>query len=89
LDTWEDMTDLGAHLINMPIDLNLAKMILFSISMKCLDPILVIACFLSYEEPVYNSIDKTNILVAREKLDNQAYSDHIVLYKIYKVTFCE
>lgn len=86
MDTWEDMTDLGAHLINMPIDLNLAKMILFSIAMKCLDPVLVIACSLSYEEPC-NLIERTNSSNYRDKLDNCAYSDHIVLYKIYRVIF--
>lgn len=51
LDTWEDMTDLGVHLVNMPIELNLAKMILFSISMKCLEPIVVISCSISVGEP--------------------------------------
>ena len=48
LDTWEDMSELGVHLINMPIELNYAKMILFSLAMNCLDPIVTIACCLSF-----------------------------------------
>jgi len=51
LDTWEDMTDLGLHMISMPIELGLAKMIVFSIGLKFLDPVVVIACSISVGEP--------------------------------------
>ena len=51
LDTWEDMTEIGTHLANMPGDLKLAKMILYSITLKCLDPILIIASSLSVGDP--------------------------------------
>ena len=51
LDTWEDMTELGLHLVNMPIELGLAKMIMFAIGLKCIDPVLVIACSISVGEP--------------------------------------
>lgn len=51
LDTWEDMTDLGIHMINLPIELKYAKMILYSIVLKCLSPILIIVSILSIGEP--------------------------------------
>jgi hypothetical protein len=51
LDTWEDMSELGIHLINMPVELKFAKMIFFSIAMKCLSPILVIVSTLTTQDP--------------------------------------
>lgn len=51
LDTWEDLTDLGLHAINLPIDLKYGKMILYSLTLKCLDPILTIASTMSCKNP--------------------------------------
>lgn len=52
LDIWEDMTELGTHLINFPIELKFAKMIIYSIFFKCLDPILIIAsCLTAVQDP--------------------------------------
>lgn len=50
LDTWEDMSELGIHLINMSIDIRYAKMIIFSIGLRCLDPILTLASILIFIE---------------------------------------
>lgn len=51
LDIWEDMTDLGIHLINMSIDLQYAKMIITSVVLMCLDPILDLVSILIIGEP--------------------------------------
>lgn len=51
LDTWEDLTELGYHLVNFPIELKYGKMILYSIVLKCFDPILIITSALSVNEP--------------------------------------
>ena len=51
LDTWEDMTEVGLHLINFPIGFKFSKMILYAIGLKCLDPILTIVSSLSIEDP--------------------------------------
>jgi len=83
LDTWEDMTELGIHLVNMPVELGLAKMIMFAIGMKCLDPVVVIASSISVGEPF--RIDFTGSEYENKiELDNFAYSDHILLYKLFK-----
>ena len=55
------MTELGTHAINFPIELKFTKMIMYAILMKCLDPILIIACFLSaVQDPC---IEKKNCLI--------------------------
>lgn len=51
LDKFEDLTDLGCHLAELPVPPHCGKMVLMSTILKCLDPILTIASFLSYKEP--------------------------------------
>lgn len=51
MDQWEDLTELGCHLADLPIEPHLGKMVLYSIVLKCLDPILTIACALAYKDP--------------------------------------
>src|SRR5690606_26756612 len=47
LTKYEELTPLGIHLCNLPVDVHLGKMILFGAMFKCLDPILTIAAMLS------------------------------------------
>lgn len=49
LDPWEDLTELGSHLLDLPIEPRLGKMLLYSVVLKCLDPILTIVCSLAYK----------------------------------------
>ena len=51
LDPYEDLTELGHHLADLPVDPRYGKMILYSVVLKCLDPILTIACALAYKDP--------------------------------------
>lgn len=51
LDPFEDLTELGHYLVDLPIEPRLGKMILYAVILKCLDPILTIACTLAYKEP--------------------------------------
>lgn len=51
LDDSEDLTELGHHLVDIPISPRLGKMIIYSVMLKCLDPVLTIACTLAYKEP--------------------------------------
>ena len=51
LDGCEDLTELGHHLVDIPIEPRLGKMIINSVILKCLDPVLTITCTLAYKEP--------------------------------------
>lgn len=51
LDPYEDLTELGRHLAELPVEPCYGKMILHSLVLKCLDPILTIACALAYKDP--------------------------------------
>lgn len=49
LDSWEDLTELGSHLLDLPIEPRLGKMLLYAVVLKCLDPILTIVCLLAHK----------------------------------------
>ena len=51
MDKWEDLTELGCHLADLPVDPRLGKMVLYAIVLKCLDPVLTIVCSLAYKDP--------------------------------------
>lgn len=51
LDENEEMTDLGKLLVELPIDPQFGKMILIGMTLKCLDPAIIIACCSAYKEP--------------------------------------
>jgi len=48
LDAWEDVTELGNHLLDMPVEPKLGKTLLYSVALKCLDPVLTIVCCSAY-----------------------------------------
>lgn len=48
LDTWENLTELGTHLLDLPVEPRLGKTLLYAVVLKCLDPILTIVCSLAY-----------------------------------------
>ena len=49
LDPWEDVTELGSCLLDLPIEPKLGKMVLYAVVLKCLDPILTIVTCISYK----------------------------------------
>ena len=88
LDTWEDMTDLGLHLINIPLELKYSKAILYSFVLKCLNPVVVIVSILTVGDPFVVDLDtkkRLQLEKIKESLKSDSYSDHILLYKLYMV----
>lgn len=51
LDSNEELTELGRHLADLPVEPHLGKMVLNSIVLKCIDPVLTIVCSLAYKDP--------------------------------------
>ena len=47
----EELTPLGHHLANLPVNPRIGKIILFGAMFSCLDPILTIASALGFKEP--------------------------------------
>eukprot|EP00803_Ostreobium_quekettii_P007541 evm.model.scf_724.1 EVM.evm.TU.scf_724.1 scf_724:6940-20404(-) len=50
----EGLTTLGRHLAALPLPPQLGKLCLYGILFKCLDPVLTVACSMSYRDPWLN-----------------------------------
>ncbi|BES97417.1 HA2 [Nesidiocoris tenuis] len=88
LDTWEDLTDLGHHLLDLPVEPKYGKMLIYALVLKCLDPVLTIVCCLSYRDlfTIPTSLaDKRKAAAAeRAKFANGSLSDHMVLLRVFQ-----
>jgi HrpA-like RNA helicase len=84
MDMHENLTALGYHLAQLPVDVRIGKLILFGAMLGCLDPILTIAASMSSKSPFVAPFDK------REEADRckriiakKCQSDHIALVYAY------
>lgn len=82
----EDVTELGYRLVDLPVDVQLGKMLLYSILMKCLDPVLTIVSALSVKDPfVLNFENDSPSSLSRKTLAGDSCSDLMVFIKLYQI----
>ncbi|GAB1605067.1 3'-5' RNA helicase YTHDC2-like isoform X2 [Argonauta hians] len=87
LDPWEDLTELGHHLADFPIAPSLGKMVLYSVVLKCLDPVLTIVCSLANKDPFFIPSQPSQRRAAnliRRKLAANTYSEHMILLRAFQ-----
>ncbi|XP_021236431.1 probable ATP-dependent RNA helicase YTHDC2 isoform X1 [Numida meleagris] len=87
MDVWEDLTELGYHLAELPVEPHLGKMVLCAVVLKCLDPILTIACTLAYRDPFVLptlASQKRAAMLCRKRLAAGTFSDHMVLLRAFQ-----
>ena len=87
LDTWEEITPLGLHLLDIPLDPWLGKILLHAVMLKCLDPVLTITCMLAYRSPFILSIDprsKKEGDASKKRLSSNTGSDHMSMLRAFQ-----
>nr|XP_057913244.1 3'-5' RNA helicase YTHDC2 isoform X2 [Doryrhamphus excisus] len=87
LNPSEDLTDLGFHLADLPVEPHLGKMVLCAVVLKCLDPILTIACTLGYRDPFVlpaQGSQKRAALQCRKRFSSNSFSDHMALLRAFQ-----
>ncbi|GAA54121.1 probable ATP-dependent RNA helicase YTHDC2, partial [Clonorchis sinensis] len=87
LSSPHELTELGYHTCDIPIPPRYAKMVLVSVALKCLDPILTIACILTYAEPFHaprNAFERREWRNVRRKFASESYSDHMMLLRAFQ-----
>ncbi|KAG8598146.1 hypothetical protein GDO81_002511 [Engystomops pustulosus] len=87
MDTWEDLTELGHHLADLPVEPHLGKMVLCAVVLKCLDPILTIACTLAYRDPFVlptQASQKRASMLCRKRFTAGTFSDHMALLRAFQ-----
>lgn len=88
LDPWENVTDLGRLLLELPVEPRLGKMLLTASVLHCLDPVLTIVCCLSHRDPFLLPADKEDRkAAAQRKLELSAgtLSDHMALLRSFNL----
>lgn len=87
LDSNESITDLGIHLANMPVECQLGKMILYSIMLRCLDPVVTIVSALSVKDPftipVGNHGESITTNQIKREFAKNSLSDHQMLLNAF------
>ncbi|XP_073533333.1 3'-5' RNA helicase YTHDC2 isoform X2 [Phyllobates terribilis] len=87
MDAWEDLTELGYHLADLPLEPHLGKMVLCAVVLKCLDPILTIACTLAYRDPFVlptQASQKRAAMLCRKRFTTATFSDHMALLRAFQ-----
>ncbi|OCU02238.1 3'-5' RNA helicase YTHDC2 [Xenopus laevis] len=87
MDNWEDLTEIGYHLADLPVEPHLGKMVLCSVILKCLDPILTIACTLAYRDPFVlpsQASQKRAAMLCRKRFTAGTFSDHMALLRAFQ-----
>ncbi|XP_015601854.1 ATP-dependent RNA helicase DHX36 isoform X2 [Cephus cinctus] len=80
LDSDENLTPLGYHLAQLPLDPRTGKMIIWGALFSCVTPVFAIAASLTFKDAFYCPLGKED--EAREKklkLGLDQYSDHVAL----------
>ncbi|XP_075243755.1 3'-5' RNA helicase YTHDC2-like isoform X2 [Convolutriloba macropyga] len=83
-----DITELGYMMLNIPIKPRLAKLVLYGLAYKCLDPVLTIASALLVENMFVKCSPKektkrTKILNKKNHFAQMSYSDHGAYLKAF------
>ena len=88
IDEEENLTALGHHLAQLPVDCKVGRMLILSTFLGCLDPILTIAACLSYKSPFSapmenrDAADRARMAMSASGSGNIAsgqHSDHLTM----------
>ncbi|NXC69510.1 YTDC2 helicase, partial [Anhinga anhinga] len=82
-----DLTELGYHLTELPVEPHLGKMVVCAVVLKCLDPILTIACTLAYRDPFVLptlASQKRAAMLCRKRFTAGTFSDHMALLRAFQ-----
>lgn len=83
LDERENLTPLGQHLAQLPVDVRVGKMLLYGSMLGCLDPVLTIAAVLGGRSPFVAPLDKRDEADLAKKLFAEDQSDHLTTLNAY------
>lgn len=83
----ETLTQLGRFLGDIPLNSKYAKMLIYGIFFRCIDPILTLVSILSINEPFllqHRPEDRDRLTKIKHELGDGSYSDHFVMLKIFQ-----
>ena len=78
------LTPLGCHISKLPMDVRMAKLLIFSSILRCVNPILTICAVLSFQSPMMSPIDNREAAKEMQKKFKRCKSDHISYHIAYE-----
>ncbi|KAI9285596.1 P-loop containing nucleoside triphosphate hydrolase protein [Umbelopsis sp. AD052] len=82
-DGRQNLTPLGRHLSNLPVDVHIGKMLLYGAMFQCLDPILTIAAAMSFKSPFVRPFGKEDEADKAREGFKKDDSDLATIYNAY------
>ncbi|XP_050426478.1 3'-5' RNA helicase YTHDC2-like [Adelges cooleyi] len=84
MDTNENITDLGYMLLDLSIEPHHAKILIFGLFLKCIDPVLFIVSFLANKYPFNLNLKTSEVWSICKNLAEDTLSDHFVFIRLYQ-----
>lgn len=84
LDRNGEVTELGRKMTELPVEPNLAKMLLVAVTLKCTDEIITIIAMLSAGNVFYRPRKKQTLADEKKKSFEHAVGDHLRTLNVYK-----
>lgn len=79
-----ELTSLGYHLADLPLDCRLSKMLLYACLLHCVENVATITAFLSQRSVFRAPLEKRDEMMARKRLFSHRHSDHLTLLRLYR-----
>ncbi|XP_050328258.1 3'-5' RNA helicase YTHDC2-like [Bactrocera neohumeralis] len=86
----ENVTELGRHLVEIPLDVQLGKCLMYGIFLKCFDSILTIVAYHSVKDPFILPTDRAaqgHASFQRKSFAGKTFSDQLGILLLYK-SYC-
>uniref|UniRef100_A0A1I7WTA2 Helicase C-terminal domain-containing protein n=1 Tax=Heterorhabditis bacteriophora TaxID=37862 RepID=A0A1I7WTA2_HETBA len=80
-----ELTDLGRLVAQLPLDPQLARLLLFGLALKCLSPVVTLVASLSHRDPfiIAMSEEREQSNRQRDYFARRDFSDHITLLRVF------
>ena len=85
LDSKHELTDLGLHLVELPVHPRIGKMLLYSVAFQCLTPVLTISCALCMPDVFSLRMNgRDHVDVVKKHFSASSNSDMIMLARVFQ-----
>ena len=78
-----ELTSLGNHIADLPLDCRMAKMLIYGCLLRCVDAVATIAAFLSQRTVFRAPLELRDEMTSRKRLFAHRLSDHLTLLRVY------
>uniref|UniRef100_A0A914XGH0 Helicase-associated domain-containing protein n=1 Tax=Plectus sambesii TaxID=2011161 RepID=A0A914XGH0_9BILA len=81
----QELTDLGRIVAQLPVDPQLARLLLFGVTLKCFNPIVTLVAALSHRDPFIlpTGEERSQALAVRDEFGKNDMSDHLMLLRAF------